>query len=229
MLFFVVAVAAVVVLTIASKMNSATTDQTKRLRFDTTVHTPEDDATTPLDAARKTLMAHCESLQPQIATILSKLGKQHLSSLQRIHTKRQQVSKLEHDNTLIPRSARVKFTLTASKLVESDAEYQRLKEDTEVLIDNFQRELKRKIILCSALEARLVMAKLRTEFATALQVSTKAFAICDPAFNMTQADQIVNTVLERYPNPLLKYIQLTADSSTLCCLPLDYEVSSSSH
>ena len=98
-------------------METATAVQTKRLWFDITVHSTNNDVLTPLMAAKKTLQVHAESLQPQISTITSKLGKQHLLLLHQIHSKQLQAKKLESDALFIPRSARVGFTLSTSKLV----------------------------------------------------------------------------------------------------------------
>ena len=123
-------------------MDSATTKQNKRLRFDSSVRSPEDQSTaTPLASAKQTLEAHCASLQPQIAHLLSRLGKQHLTLLHQIWTRTRQAKKLEDDEQFIPRSARVKFALTTSKLAETDAEYIRLRDNTTVLVENFQNYL----------------------------------------------------------------------------------------
>ena len=192
-------------------MNAATTDQNKRLRFDTSVRSPDDEVTTPLASAKKTLLSHCESLQPQIATLLSRLGKQHLLLLQKIWSKRRQAQKLEDDDQLIPRSARVKFALTSSKLVEQDAEYIRLRDDTAVLVTNFQKDLKRKIVSVAKLEARLTLTKLRLDLASALQVAVQAFIIVDPALSTILCDKIVNTLLERYSEFLLSHLEISLD------------------
>ena len=149
-------------------MNDATTDRNKRLRFDTSVRSPDDEAVTPLAAAKKTLATHCASLQPQIASLLLRLGQQHLSYLHRIWSKQQQISKLENDEQFIPRSARVQFVLTSSKLAEKDEEYLRLRDDTAILVLNFQKELKRKIVSTSKLESRLTKVKLRSDFVSAI-------------------------------------------------------------
>ena len=98
-------------------METATAVQMKRLRFNTMVHSPNNDVPTPLMDAKKMLQVHAESLQTQISTITSKLGKQHLLLLHQIHSKQLQAKKLENDALFIPRSARVGFTLSTSKLV----------------------------------------------------------------------------------------------------------------
>ena len=192
-------------------MEPATAEPNKRHRSDTAVRTPDDDAPTPLKAGKNLLASHCASLQPQIANILSRLGQQHLLLLHKIFTKKKQAKKLESDVDLIPRSARVKFTLTASKLVESDAEFLRLKEETQVLIESFQKDLKRKIISSTSLEARLTLTQLRLDFATALSVATKAFVICEPALDVDNLHKIVHTILSRAHASLLKHLDTSLD------------------
>ena len=215
-------------------MESATTETTKRLRFDTTVRSPDDDASTPLSAAKNTIQVHCESLQPKVSQITSRLGKQHLLLLHKIHSKQQQAKNLEADALLIPRSARVKFALSVSKLAESDTEYIRLRDDTNVLVDNFQKELKRKIISCAQLESRLFTTKLQTDFASSLRVAVNALLICDSALQVSQLAKVVNTLLERYATTLLKYIELNVvdfrrvyqQHHTLAQLPLPFPTTS---
>ena len=196
-------------------MNSATTDQNKRLRFDTSARSPDDEVTTPLASAKKTLTTLCESLQPQIATLLLRLGKQHLLLLHKIWMKNKQAQKLENDDQLIPRSARVKFALSTSKLVEEDAEYIRLRDDTAVLVSNFQKDLKRKIVSVAKLEVRLTMNKLRLDLASAIRVAVQAFIITDPALSTNQCDKIVNTILERYSKSLLTHLETNLEEFRL--------------
>ena len=196
-------------------MNDATTDRNKRLRFDTSVRSPDDEAVTPLAAAKKTLATHCASLQPQIASLLLRLGQQHLSYLHRIWSKQRQISKLENDEQFIPRSARVQFVLTSSKLAEKDEEYLRLRDDTAILVLNFQKELKRKIVSTSKLESRLTKVKLRSDFVSAIRVSIQAFIIVDPALDSKNCDQIANTILDRYFNPLLSHLDISLEDFRL--------------
>ena len=109
--------------------------------------------------------------------------------------KSQQAKKLETDNDFIPCSARVKFTLTTSKLAESNVEFLRLKEDAQVLVNNLQKELKHKIISASTLEARLTLEKLHANSATSIAVATQAFIIVEPALDVVNLHKIVHSIL----------------------------------
>lgn len=195
-------------------MEAATLPQPKRTRFDSSVRSPDDSPTTPMAAAKETLRNHCASLQPEIATLLSNLGKEHLLLLQKIALKTSQLQKLVDDDTLIPRSARIKFALTTSKLAEANEGYIRLKEETEQIVITFQSDLKKKIISLAELEVKLLQAQIREDLAKTLLVATKALLICDVL--PTDPHQIVNTILEEYHEPLLAPFDIsTADFRTL--------------
>ena len=137
-------------------METATQPQSKRVRIDSSALSPEDAIATPMAAARSTLQNHCESLQPEIATLLSTLGKDHLLLMQKILHKTTQIKKLLDDDDLIPRSARIKFTLSTSKLAEADPGYTGLKDETDTLVLDFQKALKTKIIKVAELEVKLL-------------------------------------------------------------------------
>jgi hypothetical protein len=189
-------------------METATQLQ-KRVRIDSSAFSPEDAMSTPMAAARSTLKNHCESLQPEIATLLQTLGKEHLLTLQKILHKDTQIKKLQDDDELIPRSARIKFTLTTSKLAEADPGYTGLKEETETLVLDFQKSLKTKIIKVTELEVKLLRAQIQVALASNLFVVTKALLICDTL--TPDPHQIVNTILEEYAAPLLLSFEMTVD------------------
>jgi hypothetical protein len=191
-------------------METATQPQAKRTRFDSSVLSPDDTIATPMAAARSTLLAHCASLQPEIATLLSTLGKEHLSLMQKELHKCTQVRKMSADVPLIPRSARIKFVLTASKLAEADEGYIRLKEETEIIVSTFQADLKQKIIDLAKLEASLVRKHIIQSLTTHFFVVSKALLICDNL--TTDPHRIVNTIFEQYSLPLRASFDMTAEN-----------------
>jgi hypothetical protein len=122
-------------------------------------------------AARQLLHAHCASLQPEIATILSRLGLDRLQNLHKFSHKEIQSKKIEDDVNFIPRSARVNFALSTSKLVEQDAEYTRLSDETTVIVTAFQAALKTKILDVAKLEVSALKTKIESDFAVSLAFS----------------------------------------------------------
>ena len=92
---------------------------TKRTRFNSTAISPDDDTKiTPMKAGKKSLAGAVESLQSQVAAILTKLGSSVLACHHKQYIKERQACKLEDDDEFIPISARVKFELKSSKKVE---------------------------------------------------------------------------------------------------------------
>lgn len=187
-------------------MEIATQPPPKRARFDSSVITDADKDSTPMATARNVLTSHCASLQPDIANLLSTLGKDHLLTLQKISHKNTQAKKLSDDKDLIPRSARIKFTLTTGKLAEKDEGYIRLKEETDSIIVTFQQALKTKIIAVAVIESKTLRSHAQVTFTNHLFLTTKALLICDNL--TTDPHRVVNTLLDRYSLPLLSYLDI---------------------
>jgi hypothetical protein len=199
LLLFIVVV--LLLLSSFRKLDFATTmtSSVKRTRFDASALCPSDKATTPMVLARLSLQTHCASLQPEIATILSKLGLERLQVLHKLSHKSIQAKTIEDDPEFIPRSARVNFALSASKLVEQDAEYTRLVDETSTLVTTFQSALKTKILAIAQLEVLTLQKQLCSDFATSLHLSVKACLICEQSILQLDVDQVVNTLLQEYP------------------------------
>jgi hypothetical protein len=191
-------------------METTTQPQPKWVRFDSSALSPDDAIATPMAAARTSLQTHCALLQPENATLLLTLGKEHLLLMQKTLHRTTQVKKLTDDDSLIPRSARIKFTLSMSKLAESDLGYQSLKEETKTLVAGFQKALKTKIIKVAELEVKLLQLQIQTNLATNLFVATKAILICNTL--TPDPHQIVNTIFAWYDAPLLASFDLTVDN-----------------
>jgi hypothetical protein len=180
----------------------------KRTRFDASALTSADKAVTPMALARQSLHSHCASLQPEIATILSKLGLERLQVLHKLSHKSIQAKKIEDDTAFIPRSARVNFALSASKSVEQDEEYTRLVDETCTLVTTFQAALKTKILAVAKLEVTTLKKQLRSEFAISLRLSVQACLICEQSSLQLDVDMVVTTLLKEYHTQLLAHLDM---------------------
>ena len=183
----------------------------KRQRFDLTALSPSDKAATPLATARQSLKTYAASLQPSIATILSRLGQETLVCLHKHFAKKTQARKLTDDPELIPNSARVKFTLNSSKVIEQDAEYARLAGDTATIVTKFQQDLRSKILEVTQLEEKTLLRILSETFCTHLRVAVQACLVCETALDSDQADKVIATLLSLYGARLLLPIDITVD------------------
>jgi hypothetical protein len=192
-----------------TNMETATQRQTKRTRFDSSAKSPADADLSPLAAGKNVLLSHCASLQPEIATLLRHLGLNHLQTLSQVHRREATLKKMTDDEASIPRSARVQFVLTSSKLVEEDPGYTGLKAETEALVDEFQKALRLKILAAANIELTMLRRKVTTDYATNLFLTAKALLICD---GLTASDphQIVVTLISEYDRRLLSPCNLLA-------------------
>ena len=124
-------------------------DLNKRVRFDATASnatSKQAASATPKALADAFVLAHVESLQPQLASILQKLGEQHISHLHKLHNKAKQIERMERDLDFIPQSARFEFTFHMSQAAETWPEFISLKADTESKLLDFRKYLKTQII-----------------------------------------------------------------------------------
>ena len=94
-----------------------------------------------MGAAKESIRKSVASLLPNAATILSRLGKEFVVDLHKHFAKDKQAKKYDEDEKYIPISARVKFALSGSKLVEQDQEYISLVGSTSDLVNKFHQDL----------------------------------------------------------------------------------------
>jgi hypothetical protein len=101
-------------------MTSATetTATTKRARFDESASAGKAEATSPKALAANQVKAYIVSLQQDIGSILKKLGLNHISLQAKALNKSFHITKMEDDEEIIPRSARIEFTYKMPKKAE---------------------------------------------------------------------------------------------------------------
>ena len=205
-------------------MESSTDTSTpnKRTRFDPSASdgnsTPGKSQKSPMAAANQHVQAHVASLQPQIATILSRLAKLYLLLLSKLHHKTRQLETMQNDSSFVPRSARIDFSLSVTKKAEQDAEFPALRDECTRIITETQQRLKNQIVLATNLEIKLLQVDTRELLATSLQVTTKAFLIADGHSPAIQPERMVNTLLDRYHETLLQHLGCSlADFRRIYC------------
>ena len=194
----------------------------KRVRFDPSASdgasTPGKSPKSPMAAATQHVQSHVASLQPQIATILSRLAKQYLLLLSKLHHKTRQLETMQNDPSFIPRSARIDFALSVTKKAEQDAELPALRDECTRIITETQQSLKNQIVLATSVEIKLFKADARELLANSFQVITKAFLIADGHSPAIQPERMVHTLLDRYHETLLSNIDCSlADFRRIYC------------
>ena len=148
-------------------MDTATnpTPLSKRIHIDTTAKDPNSsrkDET--MHKPSKTLAesffrSHVASFQPQLTSILEKLGIQHVSLLAKAYNKKSVISRMESDPAFIPHSAYLEFTLNVSKKAEATADFQVQHEEMEKLLQEYQQGLKQQVILAGKIEQQILTKK----------------------------------------------------------------------
>ena len=187
-------------------------NQTKRLQFDSSAVSPADKAKTPLASARQTFKTTVASLQPELATILDRLANDLVTCLHRQTLKEQQVSEYESDEDKIPRSAKVKFDLQGSKLVEQDKEFQDLKGETDELVKNFRKVLAKQVMKKLKIEVKYIKKQTLETFATHLRMAVKAIlTVENNTKEKVDMDKFVATLLTLYKSSLLTPLKITTD------------------
>jgi hypothetical protein len=72
----------------------------------------------PMALAEAFIRSSVASLQQSLASIVEKLGKEHIVILSKLDNKKGILKKLEDNEDMIPRSAQLEFKLTGSKCNE---------------------------------------------------------------------------------------------------------------
>jgi hypothetical protein len=173
----------------------------KRVRIDTTA-TNGGPSKSPMAHATTHISDHVASLQPQIATILSRLAKQHILLLSKLHHRIKQVEKMDSDANFIPRSARVNFILNVSKPAEQDAEFPALRDECTRIVEETQKSLKKQIIAATSIEIKILKQDVQKDLASAIHIAVKAFLLAE-GNSTIPPEKMGSTLLDRYHEILL--------------------------
>ena len=159
---------------------------------------------TPKSVAQDYITAHVESLHFNIATILKKTGFDHINLVHKLQNKIRQHAKMELDPSLFPRSARIDFSLQASKKVEELQDYIQLKEDTNIYILSVKENLKARILATTALEISTLRKEILEHFVKGLYLVSKTIKTGE---GEPDADihRIVSTLIAAHHETLLVY------------------------
>lgn len=187
------------------------TSQAKRTRIDASARSPSTTASSPMAIARQAIDSSVESLHPEIAIILSRLGLELLLIHHKRFSKTRRVAEFDNDEDYIPISARCNFTLKCSKLVEQDEEYLNLVSDTAIVVKDFQKALRSKILETTKLEVKHLQKLAIDTFAKNLHVAVKAVSLLEPNFTEADVGKIVNTLIELYGPQLFSNLDITTD------------------
>jgi hypothetical protein len=202
----------------ATNANQHSSSQSKRVRFDaTSAPASPGDTTpsvnnTPLFIADSFIKNHVASLQPQLASILGKLGHQHVNLLHKLHNKKAQISRMEGDEDFIPRSARIDFQFHMSKHAEERPEFLALQEETNSHIADFRKFLRQQIIKATKIESDTLTEEIKIGFIKSLRLTIEAFLIGDDigiTADSTLLHTIISSLMDNRHDTLLRHTSFT--------------------
>jgi Tfp pilus assembly protein PilE len=176
--------------------------QPKRVKIDPLVKIAQD-SSSPLGQALNVVSSHCASLHPELASILNRAAKNYLHAMGFAYNKSQSRIKLEEDEDRIPKSVKSAFELTASKAAKDDPEFTTISTEFANILKQFQDESKKAIIKVMKVEERLAQDDALKKFSLALDAIVQAFLKASKD-NTTNKHKIVNTILDRHHEDLLK-------------------------
>ena len=196
---------------------SGTQNQHKRVRIDPTAATIPDTSNTttatsrvPKAHAKATIAANTATLLKPLATILENLGTKHLDLLHRLHNKSTQLSRMRSDDTIIPRSCRLKFELAVPRSVQELPDFLQLVGETNTDIDKMKLQLKLRVLQALEIEIKVFHAELNDHLSVVIHRATAAMLISLDMVNLNP-HRVVAHLLSTYNEDLLKHIPATLD------------------
>jgi hypothetical protein len=195
--------------------NQDTSSTSKRVRFDSTAKDPNGESrqVTPKALADNLIRRHVVSLQPQLASILEKLGLAHVDLLHKLHNKNLQVTRMESSDDFVPRSARIDFKFHMSKTAEERPEFIALQEETNTQITEFKKFLTCQIIKATKIECESYADQLKDSFIKAIRVVVQGFILGDMLLRHMNCDSIVSSIFATRSPRLLKHTTFTSVES----------------
>ena len=188
----------------------------KRVRFDSTAKEPSGEdrqQATPKSLADSLIRRHVASLQPQLATILEKLGLSHIDLLHKLHSKKLQIDRMESSDEFIPRSARIEFMFHMSKAAGERPEFIALKEETDHRISEFRSFLSAQIIKATKIEYESYSELIKDNFVKAIRVAIQGFLVGDDALCNLNSDSITSVIFENHSERLLRHATFASVTS----------------
>jgi hypothetical protein len=161
----------------------------KRVRI-TTDEATTTPSVTPSSAAHDRVVSAIVSLPDPI----KQLAEHWCAKINTAHAKHQRqtknLTKISADPEFIPRSARVKFELTGSKLATGQDEFKALVTDAKKLVSDFQTGMKKVIVKAAEVECSLLNKERSDTIISAVVQFTEAFLLAKTGKPATPKDLI---------------------------------------
>ena len=168
---------------------------------------------TPKALALACVQSHVASLHPQVHKIINIYGVQFIEIYHKIQQKSAQLSKMETNDTFIPRSARINFEFHVRPEVEQSSDFTTIKSSTTELIKDFQQNLKSKIMETMRLDISYLQNKLNSTVCELVFYTSKAFHLLhNPTQINPPVTKTVALIINGFGDNLLKHCSVDKTS-----------------
>ena len=138
----------------------------------------EDKLRSPKETASSFIRGTFASLNPKLATILTKTAENHLSLLHKLFEKKRQYSRMTSDPEFIPSSARVKdFEFYVRKPVEISPDFRTIQEINRDGIQKHRLFLKEQILSVMAIAITLLESDVNNDYLHSLDIALRGHLI----------------------------------------------------
>ena len=210
--------------------NMTTSDaqmRNKRVRVDPTVTTTPDLSSAaavarskvPKARASAAIAAHTATLLPQLSTILQNLGDAHLGLLHRYYNKSNQLRRMEPDDTIIPRSARLNFELSVPKSIMELPDFLLLQENVKSDLEQMKKSLRNHVISALKIEMAFYTSELKDHLTTVLHTATAALLIANGNATVN-AHRAVANLISAHHTALFKHVCMSAEEFKLAYMKI---------
>ena len=128
---------------------------------------------TPMRAGEVAIDAFVESLRKEAQLPLAKSSKSYLRDFAAIKSKLETYGKINNDEDFIPRSARLSFSIKSDKDTSELETFKALKEETDVIVSETKKKLRKKILDSMTIEINNRNKKLLSALFDGLKLCTR--------------------------------------------------------
>ena len=199
--------------------SGATNIANKRVRFTAPVSEPStnlvETSLTPKGQAIRSVRNYASTLRKHLSPIIIMAGETNMTSAHNWTTKSRQLKKMEDDDEFIPRSARIiDFEFRVNKEVENTEEFKSINAETQILMNDFRLNLKKKVMETLALQIKLIRESLINNIIKQLNLIVAAQLLANG--KDTSPHLIISYIMHHHHESFLEQTDIEVDEFNSC-------------
>ena len=115
------------------------------------------------------------------------------------------------DATVIPRSTRIEFQLTAPKSFEERMDFTTLQAETTTIVKNFKNELKNKIIESIRIKIKALNAKINDYYSKSIHTIISVVSL-SKGRSLSNAHHITTSLLQQYSTQMMMHTDIDTNT-----------------